>query len=97
MSETLMTMELQLRSRAAMPRRDPEPPVEPSMAEAPRLRIVNLVSEVKRVYDELIRDMTLDQSIKLCNAVYSKRYNFLNFRIGAEPSKYMTLNFEHGL
>jgi hypothetical protein len=53
------------------------------------------VSEIKRVYDELIRDMTLDQFIKLCNAVYSKRFNFLNFRIGAEPSKYMTLNFEH--
>ena len=53
------------------------------------------VSEIKRVYDELIRDMTLDQFIKLCNAVYSKRFNFLNLRIGAEPSKYMTLNFEH--
>jgi hypothetical protein len=48
--------------------------------------------EIERVYDEFIRDMTLDQSIKLYNAVYLKRLNFI---IGAEPKKYRTLNFEH--
>jgi len=55
------------------------------------------VSEIKRVYDELIRDMSLDQFIKLCNAVYSKSFNLLNLRIGAEPSKYMKSTSSIGL
>ena len=66
-----------------------------------RLNLTNLiwfqpknVSEINRTYSELLCDMTLDHFIELCNAVYWKRFNFLNFTIGAERSKYMTLNFE---
>jgi hypothetical protein len=46
MSEGIMTLELQLRSLEALTPRDPEPLVEPRMAEALRLRTVKLTLAV---------------------------------------------------
>ena len=42
MSEAVMSMKLQVRSLACLPRRDPEPLVQPRKGEARRLRTVKL-------------------------------------------------------
>lgn len=53
------------------------------------------VGELKRVYDELVRDMTMDTFTELTNAVFSKPYTFLQFRIGRAPDKYMSINYDY--
>ncbi len=55
----------------------------------------NNLSEVQRIYDELVRNLTLNQFVELCKHVYKQRYSFLHFRIGKPIDEYLTYKLEY--